>query len=194
MKTFTVKQENFVSNNRIEFGTKETWYHSTGVFHNSYKAIEPELVIKNAPPLPEGTVVELWNGKSDGSTVDCNGIAITPDGNKYHFTGYKDNGIRTGHPPVLFPVMKKKWTCHNSYIQCIELWKKGDKYYKQSVTYKAFGDEVINQTLQEVDLASIDYPYELAPTNISYEEYEQYRLWETKKVIEMRDTDEYLID
>jgi hypothetical protein len=196
MTNFKVEQHNIVSKNRLELGVKETWVQSRGFFRTTSKGQEPECIILNAPFIQEGTIIEIWNsGSSNLPTVPMGGKAITPDGKTYHLSGYRDVGIHTGHPPILRPQMKQKWTLENVFVDSpIELWEKDGKFYRQKNLYSAIGDEVNNQTLKEFDISSVDYPHELTKYEF-YLEYQRVNLWKTEKRIEMRDTNEYrLID
>jgi hypothetical protein len=193
MTNFTVQNNNIISKDRIELGSKETWYRSRGLFRTQYKVTEPECIIKDAPFITEGTAIEFWNSGSDLPTISMGGKATLPNGETYLLKGYRDVGISTGHPPVLRPVFKQKWTCVNSLIEAIELWEKNGKFYQKEKSYTSIGDEINNQTLKEFDMSAVDYPYELIKYEF-YEGYQRVNLWSTQKKIVMRDTKEYLLE
>jgi hypothetical protein len=188
MKTLTIEKSSIVSSNRVELGEKETWYRSTGIFHNSYKAKEPEVIIKDAPFLSEGVVIQWWRGRSDGASYDAHGVAITPDGKRYKLTGYGDVGIHTGHPPVLRPVMKKKWTLTYETIKYRNCIRYEGSLYEDC--YNFIGNPSVRKPFVPTPPQERWDKEEFVATS-QCEEMENGFYRYQKKVIDMVDTDQY---
>ena len=144
MTNLTVTATNrLLSDGSTGYGTRE--FQSR---NGSYETHLVSLSARAAALVEIGdTIVFTGWGQSEGSAQPCKGEIRKTDGTVYHLTGWKDNGIDSGHTPRMDLEMVKAMAVIMSQVgDSITLYKKGAVVYATTeYVFCALGDLTIDK-------------------------------------------------